>query len=38
MENVPEWHGSVMISKEDLTEALKELGASKKEIEAAISG
>ena len=38
MENVPEWHGSVMISNEDLKSALTELGASDTEIERAISG
>ena len=38
MENVPEWHGSVMISNEDLKSALTELGASDTEIKRAISG
>ena len=37
MENIPEWHGSVMISNDDLKLALKELGASDLEIERAIN-
>ncbi len=38
MENVPEWHGSVMISDDDLTASLTELGASNSRIKDIING
>ena len=34
MEDSPSWHGSLKLSKDDLIEALKQLGASENEIEA----
>lgn len=37
MEGSPLWHGSVKLSTEDLTQALLELGASKKEIKGIIN-
>jgi len=38
MENSPSWHGSLMLSKEELTSALRELGATAADIEEAIHG
>ena len=32
MENIPQWHGSVALTEEQLTEALQELGFSKKDF------
>jgi transketolase len=36
MEGSPEWHGSVKLSEEDITQALLELGATDKEIKGLI--
>ena len=38
MENIPEWHGSLKLSDEDLTGALTELGVSNDDIKAVIDG
>jgi transketolase len=38
MENVPAWHGSVKLSREDCARALADLGASASELEAHLDG
>ncbi len=38
MEGSPAWHGSLKLSKDDLVEALEELGATEKEIAGYING